>query len=175
MNGPLIDAEGFPRNDIDVYQVRQARQQIICLQNDYKSLMKETETLLHQLHAEAKQDTNQLSQQAAGMNINGSSSDDESMQEEVPHSVPIVRVNHIVPGSPAEISGLCNNDKIIQFGTVNSGNFVNLQTIGNIVSHMENQRIPLKVLRRNEKMDIVLIPKKWSGRGLLGCNIVLAN
>lgn len=30
MNGPLVDSEGFPRNDIDVYQVRHARHKIIC-------------------------------------------------------------------------------------------------------------------------------------------------
>lgn len=30
MHGPLVDAEDYPRNDIDVYAVRQARQKIIC-------------------------------------------------------------------------------------------------------------------------------------------------
>jgi Nas2 N_terminal domain len=30
MNGPLLDSEGFPRNDIDVYSVRHARHRIIC-------------------------------------------------------------------------------------------------------------------------------------------------
>lgn len=43
MRDPLVDADGFPRNDIDVYQVRHARHQIINLQNDLKSLLKEIE------------------------------------------------------------------------------------------------------------------------------------
>ena len=30
MTSELIDAEGFPRNDIDVYQVRHARHKINC-------------------------------------------------------------------------------------------------------------------------------------------------
>ena len=30
MNEPLVDAEGFPRDDIDLYQVRTARHNIIC-------------------------------------------------------------------------------------------------------------------------------------------------
>lgn len=30
MQDPLVDAEGFPRNDIDVYKVRHARHRIIC-------------------------------------------------------------------------------------------------------------------------------------------------
>lgn len=43
MRESLIDADGYPRNDIDVYQVRHARHQINTLQNDLKSLMKEIE------------------------------------------------------------------------------------------------------------------------------------
>lgn len=30
MNDALVDDEGFPRNDIDVYAVRGARNKIIC-------------------------------------------------------------------------------------------------------------------------------------------------
>lgn len=30
MDGPLVDAEGFPRADIDLYQVRTARHIIAC-------------------------------------------------------------------------------------------------------------------------------------------------
>ena len=34
MDEPLVDSEGYPRNDIDVYRVRHARHRIICkLQN----------------------------------------------------------------------------------------------------------------------------------------------
>ena len=30
MTTPLVDNEGFPRSDIDVYQVRTVRQKVIC-------------------------------------------------------------------------------------------------------------------------------------------------
>lgn len=43
MRESLVDADGYPRNDVDVYQVRHARHQINTLQNDLKSLMKEIE------------------------------------------------------------------------------------------------------------------------------------
>ena len=36
MEEQLVDEEGFPRNDIDVYQVRHARHRIICIRNDLK-------------------------------------------------------------------------------------------------------------------------------------------
>lgn len=54
MTESLVDDFGFPRNDVDVYQVRQARNQIICLQNDLKTLLKEIEQGLSDVHAEAK-------------------------------------------------------------------------------------------------------------------------
>ncbi|RWS25722.1 26S proteasome non-ATPase regulatory subunit 9-like protein [Leptotrombidium deliense] len=50
MNDPLVDAEGFPRNDIDVYQVRTARNKIICLQNDGKEVMRQIEEKLYKYH-----------------------------------------------------------------------------------------------------------------------------
>ena len=30
MDGQLVDREGYPRSDIDVYEVRRARNRIIC-------------------------------------------------------------------------------------------------------------------------------------------------
>jgi 26S proteasome regulatory subunit N4 len=41
LNSPLIDRDGFPRDDIDVYAVRNARVRIIELRNDLKDLMNE--------------------------------------------------------------------------------------------------------------------------------------
>lgn len=37
MNQPLVDDEGFPRDDIDVYQVRLTRHKIICNSNSINS------------------------------------------------------------------------------------------------------------------------------------------
>jgi 26S proteasome regulatory subunit N4 len=39
MQDPLVDAEGFPRADIDVWEVRHARVRIIELRNDLKAIM----------------------------------------------------------------------------------------------------------------------------------------
>ncbi|XP_011192887.1 26S proteasome non-ATPase regulatory subunit 9 [Zeugodacus cucurbitae] len=180
MDGPLIDAEGFPRNDIDVYQVRQARQQIICLQNDYKALMKEIEKQMHKLHSEAAEaQTQVLSNNTANLqleddtDIPNTSTSSASMP---PPVEVIVKVNMISPGSPAEEAGLRVDDEILEFGTINSRNFQNdLSQIGDLVRHMQNKRVPLKVLRTGQHLDMILIPKTWSGRGLLGCNIVLAD
>ena len=39
MQSPLVDADGFPRADIDVWEVRHARVRIIELRNDLKDVM----------------------------------------------------------------------------------------------------------------------------------------
>ena len=77
MNGLLVDSEGFPRADIDIYAVRTARKKIVCkifitcfcvethiflsflpgLRNDHKVVMKLIEQKLHQIHAEARENT----------------------------------------------------------------------------------------------------------------------
>lgn len=36
MDDPLVDNEGFPRNDIDIYTVRTARNRIICKLNGHQ-------------------------------------------------------------------------------------------------------------------------------------------
>ncbi|XP_015781061.1 26S proteasome non-ATPase regulatory subunit 9 [Tetranychus urticae] len=51
MNEPLVDKEGFPRNDVDIYQVRTARNKIVCLSNDCKALTEQMEKKLHEFHA----------------------------------------------------------------------------------------------------------------------------
>ncbi len=37
MNDSLVDSEGFPRNDIDINQVRLARNRIICKFVEYRN------------------------------------------------------------------------------------------------------------------------------------------
>ncbi|XP_036322875.1 26S proteasome non-ATPase regulatory subunit 9 [Rhagoletis pomonella] len=177
MHGTLVDADGFPRNDIDVFQVRQARQQIICLQNDHKALMKEIEKQMHKLHAEAAEERAQgLSHKASGMHLEDDSEMSNTSNGSCASStaLAIAKVNMINPGSPAEEAGLKVGDELLEFGTINCRNFQkDLIQFGIIVRHMQNQRIPLKIKRGNQHLELILIPKTWSGRGLLGCNIVL--
>jgi 26S proteasome non-ATPase regulatory subunit 9 len=50
----LVDAEGFPRGDLDVHTIRNARAELARMQTDHKALMKSIETALFAVHAEAK-------------------------------------------------------------------------------------------------------------------------
>jgi 26S proteasome non-ATPase regulatory subunit 9 len=46
---PLVDEEGYPRNDIDVYRARILRGRLAEIRTDRQALLRESERLLHQL------------------------------------------------------------------------------------------------------------------------------
>ncbi len=56
MDKPLVDAEGFPRSDIDVYQVREARNKVAHLRHDAVDILNQIEKSLHSIHAQARGD-----------------------------------------------------------------------------------------------------------------------
>lgn len=89
------------------------------------------------------------------------------------HSVPILIVTMVSPTSPADACGIRSNDEILEFGSINHSNFKELKQISELVMHRQNQPIALKVKRQDVVHHITLVPKVWSGRGLLGCNIVI--
>lgn len=64
------------------------------------------------------------------------------------------------------------NDLVLSFGSIDADNFRNIQDIGNLVQRSQGVILNVKVKRNNEIVKITLIPGPWSGRGLLGCNIV---
>ncbi|XP_036593838.1 26S proteasome non-ATPase regulatory subunit 9 isoform X2 [Trichosurus vulpecula] len=170
MNEPLVDIEGYPRADVDVYQVRTARHNIICLQNDHKALMKQVEEALHQLHARGKEKQARDAAEAQNEALNQGQGPSQSQSQSAPR--PFAKVNNISPGSPASTSGLQVDDEIVEFGSVNAHNFQNLQNIGTVVQHSEGHPLNVTVLRRGERLQLRLVPMRWAGKGLLGCNII---
>ena len=48
--GRLVDDQGFPRADIDLYDVRTKRHRYVCLQTDHKNVMKNLEMELKATH-----------------------------------------------------------------------------------------------------------------------------
>ncbi|KAG8456087.1 hypothetical protein GDO86_002040 [Hymenochirus boettgeri] len=161
MDGALVDREGYPRADVDIYQVRTARHNIICLQNDHKSIMKQIEDALHQLHAREKEKHEKDKAEAQS----------EVLQHQ--NSSPaFARVDTVTAGSPASMSGLQVGDEIIAFGTVNTSNFKTLQNIAEVVKHSEGKPLNITVVRDGKSVSFGLTPQRWNGKGLLGCNII---
>ncbi|XP_050970648.1 26S proteasome non-ATPase regulatory subunit 9 [Labeo rohita] len=160
MDAPLVDVEGFPRADVDLYKVRTARHNISCLQNDHKAIMVEIEEALHKLHATARVKHEK----------------DETKMEVTEASAslpaPFALVDAVTQGSPAFQAGLRVGDEIIEFGSVNTQNFRNLRDIASVVQHSEGKSLRVGLLRSGLEVHLNLTPKQWSGRGLLGCNLV---
>lgn len=159
MNEPLVDREGFPRSDIDVYKVRHARHNIICLMNDHKAIMREIEDGLHRFHGSMAQKTG-----GYGMSSTKVSVEDCSTK-------PFAVVMDVEEGSPAQLAGLRANDTIVRFGSVNSDNFKSVGDIGAVVRHSVGKPVNVSVKRRDDVVSLVMTPKQWSGKGFLGCKI----
>ncbi|KOC59020.1 26S proteasome non-ATPase regulatory subunit 9 [Habropoda laboriosa] len=158
MDDTLVDSEGYPRNDIDVYQVRHARHRIICLRNDHRALMEKIEEGLHRVHALAG---NQVE------NSSATNSTQDSVQLE-----PFLRVNLVSPDSPAEITGIQVDDLILEFGSIDCRNFKSLKDIGTLVQNSRYKPINVKIKRGSNIIALTLIPRPWVGNGLLGCNVI---
>ena len=135
MDDPLVDDEGFPRSDIDVYQVRHARHNIRCkvkittksylvlesmmtLQtNDLSKLMKQIEMGLQNLHSQARETAMET-----GNDISRGTSED-------PVRSPFARVMVVVSGSPADTAGIKQGDLVTKFGTITKVQLTNMANI----------------------------------------------
>ncbi|XP_037578363.1 LOW QUALITY PROTEIN: 26S proteasome non-ATPase regulatory subunit 9-like [Dermacentor silvarum] len=167
MDEPLVDNEGYPRSDIDVYKVRHARHRIICLLNDHRRFMKDIEKSLHDYHA-------QMSRNGAE---NGGPAT-VTQQQNVARGgsaaapLPFAVVGKVENGSPADIAGLSAGDKIVKFGSVNAGNFKDVTDIAAVVQHSVGRPVNVLVKRDANAVSVVLTPKQWHGKGLLGCTVL---
>lgn len=159
MDGPLVDNDGYPRNDIDVHKIRIARNKIICLSNDHKALMSKLADILTKIHEN----------QGAS---NGSNGQEEPMDTNKPQLEPFAKIDLVTSGSPAHDSGLKVGDLVLAFGTQNHANFKSLADIGQLVQNSQNRPLRVQILRSGQIQTLSLVPKKWSGQGLLGCKII---
>ncbi|XP_065667320.1 26S proteasome non-ATPase regulatory subunit 9 isoform X3 [Hydra vulgaris] len=155
MSEDLIDSEGFPRADLDVGLIRNARVKIIYLRNDLKNLMEEIEGKLHEIHQNYRSNKDLMEEKLSTLKLH-----------------PFLVVNRVDEGSPAEVAGLKLNDLITQFGSITKTNFTGLQAIGALVENSEQKEIVVCIERNNTPIKLSLKPAVWSGKGLLGCNVL---
>jgi len=159
MDQPLVDREGYPRADIDVYQVRTARHKIICLKNDLRDLTRKIEEAIHNLHA----------QQREGLGFSDGHKDLSELSE---LDAPFAKIGTVSEGSPADKAGLKCDDLVLRFGSVRASNYGSLQDLAGVVQHRINCEIPVYVRRGERNLAITLIPRTWSGRGVIGCTFL---
>lgn len=163
MDEPLVDDEGFPRADIDVYQVRHARHGIRTKTTDLKEMMKKIEAGLANIHAQARQGVGIETDISNGLTLSNVASEKERS--------PFARVLVVCPGSPAADAGIQQNDLITQFGSVDNSNFSSLKSISDVVEHSKDKPLAVWLLRNDQHLKVELTPRTWSGQGLLGFKI----
>ncbi|KAA6415853.1 MAG: hypothetical protein FRX48_00571 [Lasallia pustulata] len=176
MNTTLTTFDGYPRDDLDIAQIRTTRARIIHLRNDYKGLMSRIEAGLHAHHAEAQRASPLPAPISSQRTTTGATSNaaDTGLVE-----APFARVNSVVAGSPADDAGLRAGDRIRRFGSVDWINHEKLSKVAEIVQRNEGRSIIVKVVRivgespASQELQLTLVPRRnWGGRGMLGCHLL---
>ncbi|SLM36820.1 gtp-binding nuclear protein gsp1 ran [Lasallia pustulata] len=168
MNTTLTTFDGYPRDDLDIAQIRTTRARIIHLRNDYKGLMSRIEAGLHAHHAEAQRASPLPAPISSQRTTTGATSNaaDTGLVE-----APFARVNSVVAGSPADDAGLRAGDRIRRFGSVDWINHEKLSKVAEIVQRNEGRSIIVKVVRivgespASQELQLTLVPRRnWGGR-----------
>ncbi|EAL23663.1 hypothetical protein CNBA3100 [Cryptococcus deneoformans B-3501A] len=169
----LLDNEGYPRGDLDIYAIRHARSSLVRLQNDRQTVTDLLATALHDAFA--------ISPSASEQQPNGSVSLPSSQANgysartrETPWPArAIAKVNTVTVNSPASEAGLKAQDVIYSFAGINHTSPGGLQAIGTAVAQSEGIPLPLLIMRGQERLQLTLTPRSgWGGRGSLGCHIL---
>ena len=166
----LVDSEGFPRGDIDLFNVRNKRQRLAIINTDHKALMSEIEKTLH-TYQQALPTTTTSSSSSSALGVINTINESETNVLLTVSSKAIAIVDEILDGSPAYLAGILDQDELLQFGYVTASTTDALNSIPAVVRDHVNQRINITVRRKGSLMNLELIPKTWGGRGLLGCHL----
>lgn len=163
MTSSLLTEEGYPRDDIDVLQVRYIRRNINMLKNDLKQIIEKSYTLFP-THFQSKnsKDIERIK--------NDNFENTLSLNE---HIIPFAVIKEIAEESPVAKAGLNEGDKLICIGQINVSNHSKLRALGPEVKSNEDKSLKVRVQRNDELLNVDLIPtQKWPGTGLLGCKLV---
>src|ERR1700759_5071119 len=94
--------------------VRMTRARIIHLRNDYKSVMNKLEAAVQEQFAAMAANPQATIRQKSTTLPSRPATDSASDSD-----IPFATVDDVAPRGPAESAGLCVDDKIVRFGSVN--------------------------------------------------------
>lgn len=192
ISGSLLDAEGFPRSDIDVAAVRSSRQRLSMLRNDHKDITEKIDQNLQILLSGGLRDSPMPPQRrpdeggelryhisSGSSSINSSSLPDAAtsenpspMDEDAIARLPFAVVDEVFDGSPAASDGLQIGDQILKFGSVDGGESL-VSRLAREGQTNQGSAISVIVMRRGVHVHLNVTPRPWSGQGLLGCHFRL--
>ncbi|OAX78637.1 hypothetical protein ACJ72_07052 [Emergomyces africanus] len=161
MSTSLTTFDGYPRDDLDIAQIRTTRARIIHLRNDYKDIMEKVEQGVHAHFARLQQQQQQQQQQqntscpptatttSTSTSMPNSTNDlpiltsptieDSTTTSSQPGIIetPFAKINSVVEGSPAAQAGIKVGDRIRSVGHVNWMNHENLMKVAEVVQRNE--------------------------------------
>ncbi|CBZ54281.1 hypothetical protein NCLIV_047130 [Neospora caninum Liverpool] len=198
LTGRLVDDEGFPRADIDIYAIRGARNRLAVLKTDYKEICSQIEKELFAVHAQgavAVPRTGSARSRDA-LHAASASTDSSAALETCPFT-PFAKISELHENSPASKAGLRLDDLVLQLGSIfiHKESLPRLSEAGNAqaaaypggdtpgctsveqvfeklpqeVGNHVGQEISITVFRNNAMVNLKLIPQTWEGMGLVGC------
>jgi len=128
---PLVDKEGFPRGDIDIYRVRALRGRLAVINTDHKELMKDIQKEVHALHQAAPaimnvEDRAAPTAAADDAAYNNVLSDvmtevqpsSSELHSRYSHYGIIATLDQILPNSPASSARLVDGMQLLAFGDI---------------------------------------------------------
>ncbi|XP_049289714.1 26S proteasome non-ATPase regulatory subunit 9 isoform X2 [Anopheles funestus] len=151
LSEPVTDGESYPRSDIDVYAVRQARNSIIYLQNDRKKIMAEIEKGMALFF---EQERNTFVQEQLPIEPMSVADCDEDVIK--PTLEPFVVVEKVEPGQLADRMGITIKDKILQIGTLSSQNFKGLNQIQTMINNARGGKLQFVVRKASTGKDVTI-------------------
>jgi len=182
MHGPLVDEEGFPRADLDLYAVRTARNVVAVTANDLKALEEELHEKLRQLHESTRDLTEQrmvangpgFPEHTTALSATSRSNAHTSARHEelmVQTLRPFLKVGLVHGSSPAVVAGLRSNDLILKFGPIDADGFAaeGVRSMATVTRASEGKLVTVWVRRDGSAIRIPLVPSRWPGEGLVGC------
>ncbi|KAM0853765.1 hypothetical protein ACQ4PT_050879 [Festuca glaucescens] len=171
ITGGLVDAEGFPRADIDIPAVIAQRRKLGELRNDHRDITNKIEKNLEALHSTKLTRNEQSTPRSSGTSVplHGGLSQNDPMEEDVVTRLPFAMIDEIAEGSPAAVDGLLLGDEIVKFGSVEAGDRLQERLVSEALSNEGNQ-VSLLINRQGSPMNLTITPRKWHGRGLMGCH-----
>ena len=126
---------------------------------------------------------NETNNASASTNSSEETTPTTTTQQTTQILTPFALIDEVSPNSPASMAGIQVNDELLQFDTINSTNrnHENFSAIAKLLPEKEEKEIRVKVRRRREMdwgevyevKELILKPRKWEGRGLLGCHNII--
>ena len=155
----LVDAEGYPRADLDLYRVRSQRGRHATIRTDHKALMKKIEVLLPIALAAPPEDARKTPPPSRSV----------KPPPAPPSNAPWCSITEVRGGSPAAEAGLRLGDLVVAFGDAISLDQVKPFVLGHV-----GRPFAVWVQRGNNRVKLDMTARTWAGEGCSGVGLTLA-